>query len=1789
MNLRNLIPFLFLLVLGLAGCTEGPCDPGTVGCPCLSNATCRSDQLLCIDDLCVAPGALCEGDVCAPAQPKCYTPCTTDVLVEGGGVRRCPEDGLLEGCLGKNTCDRGSCVPVQRSSSGLSVSPGSCTRDTECPDYQTCIRGRCFSNCDADADCGAAGTCFRHVCRQKCSDRVQCAKEGQVCNFEGACIPLVAPSGTTPAVRQGEITVSTDRLRFDTNDISGEIVVRNGSSGRETITVRKVEEQITRADGTLTTQRVSDGDAPLPWLSMGVGTPLQVQQFPVTIPAGGEARILVDDARNEGVTRWTGALEISSPELGTKRVDLTYSERVEGRWAGTVYYFGNFEDGRTDTSQPLEDWRANRGDFATIDRVPNAFLQAWARFRNNQFSLLEMDALLQATTTESWKFDRVKQLCREAGFGANAVCAPFGGAGSSSVIPYTSAANINRVPSGVVELDFVLHLAPAAFEEAMDPTLCSRRDLDGNVTDQNCFVGRIHSPQTLQYGGNPKIQIGFQADPLDCQSMGGAGCINFLSDLGADIAVGGRYVPQVGEQGCERGTGLERMAFPWLVPGFTAPGGGDEKSECRDTQVPFGDAAVNKSFAGGNPIPDGRPRQRRLELIDGIMVEQRVMQLIVRETVDPFHGGEPFSAYAYIVLTRDDTDLDAAELRGNRPEDEREAPTDVLQTRCSKDLIAEVTQRPRDDIDSLPVTDLQRLALAVTTGASSTAAFTAFDPAQESIHYVCAWNEDAVIPSGSGQDEVQSQRREVFDNGQGNATSCPVGSLVVYFAIANADTSTTGDFDPSQDACNTNAVGSPENCMSRLQEFIRQGKRVRLMRRDRSQFPNAPPTTSFDLAFTCTPPGMMDPSMPAPTAVPVQATASCEDDRFDMRAGKTFFAQDESRIFFTPIETDIHTAFRYRTQFVGRTGANVGFAPVVCQDNATLTPYCYDTAGIEAITERVNCAIELYHRHLDSSIGAETGDLLKQYLIKNFGVLQFDNPFGDPILEQGFERLNAELLITLGDDAFTASFTSRFDLAGARQLAFEGSRFEVGGPDVSGGAGYELYKLYQAAQYYEMVLDRFYALTPLIWDNIQRDPTDRYITQSTVTSYLNRIIRASAQLSRANSEIARRYQGLNRSDLARVVIERAYTRAYQESIVVSALMDRLAERISPREADQIITEIDQAQRTYRVAMLDMRDRYERIDESLNPFGFRKDYIPFLALDEDSVNGFEPMLARAFERLDVAADFEERALQQSREFDVSEAEFQNELVTIANTYRERLGQLCGTFTGSDGRVYPAIPRYAHLSEDLEGLDDPCGATKTGAIWLKGADIETRALELQRVRTEISNILARGQIAEQWVARQCELIEQDVRLFLETQGVLDAYQNTIDGLEFTNRQLDKALEIAKTSETAGQIAGGVHLAATLALDATILSRQIKIRELEQAYEEYNIGRQCDYLTAELAFTLRGIHLDMNLLELDSLNAIWNLQVDTQLLEELDLERKRVTAEWDDAQQLAINAAAARADPNVRIYQNDAVINADRWFERALRDAYRATKIFEYYTNQTYADQEKLYLVRGVDIGDINLRNYLFDLEEDFFTFEEIFGNPDTRIEVLSLRDDIFRIPRYAIDGSGRPLTSEERVAMFRERIQSDVVLDRSGFITAAFSTDFSRLSPLTHNHKILFVEAEMFGEVGDDVARLYLRQKGTGVLKDSEGGRSYYTFPPRTAVINPVVNGFRDFGQDSDGAITGPVRTIFRSFRFRERPYVNSSWELVLNKRSEAVNEDINLAGLDDIVVRVFYTDFTNLED
>ena len=315
---------------------------------------------------------------------------------------------------------------------------------------------------------------------------------------------------------------------------------------------------------------------------------------------------------------------------------------------------------------------------------------------------------------------------------------------------------------------------------------------------------------------------------------------------------------------------------------------------------------------------------------------------------------------------------------------------------------------------------------------------------------------------------------------------------------------------------------------------------------------------------------------------------------------------------------------------------------------------------------------------------------------------------------------------------------------------------------------------------------------------------------------------------------------------------------------------------------------------------------------------------------------------------------------------------------------------------------------------------------------------------------------------------------------------------------------------------------------------------------------------------------------MIQLEAMRQSLEVRVQQAALVRLRNQATRLQGEQSETEELLIGVQAARNDPNIRIYRNDAVVNADVAFQDALRAAYQATRVFEYYTSQSYAPLEQLFLVRMVTVGDYNLENYMLDLNNAFFDFEQTFGVPDTRVQMLSLKDGILRIP-YVDATTDEPLTAAERTARMRERLADVAMLDSNGYVAVPFSTTVDVLSPLTRNHKILFIEANLEGSgLGDPVGRLYLRALGTGVIRDLDGNDDYYVFPSRTAVINPFFNGNRFFTQE-----------VYRSNRFRDRPLVNTAWQLLINQRDEEVNRDIDLASLDDIRLYVHYSDFTAL--
>jgi hypothetical protein len=1685
-------------------CVKSNCTPGAPGCPCNAGGICNSGST-CADGFCVPADSAQP-----PASPVCYTPCQSGLALADGTYVDCPADGLMARCLDGKTCSGGSCADPG------SVPP-SCTCDVDCPDFQACVRGACYSTCSSNSDCGVGRQCYRHVCRTTCSAKADTCPTNTTCithdGDSGYCLPTRAHDGAPQLEVAGAFSLSTSTLAFSSSKVSGSLVITNHAAFGLEFAIRKVDHiEFSNSGSTTVTTN------PLSWLAMGNGTPSPVQEFKVFVDGnGGTQEVRFANAANPSLPHWQGRMEIANAKLGKQMVFLNYVSRPEGRWTGKMYHFANFDD------RGLDGWIANRSNSSVLQAVGNAFIQRWGAFLNGAVSYDEFQAVVTATLNESWKWDSVKKICQGA-----AACylydAPQGYG------PYSDSLDAYPIPTAVADLPIGINLQV----DAADPTK---------------LVGKIVTSESLQYSGDPQVVMTFQADPAGCKDGVFGACLAPLKSLESHIQVGGRYATTQNDTTCSRVDGAFALAaIPWLVPGFDEGTSLDPSTgiryryECRDKALPFGTTpwqqSLNLSLAQSNPIPDGRPRVRRLELVDGALVNQSTLFIIFRERFEESFLGptdsQGFSSYGFMALTRSPADLDSSAYAGSTVTDPRTPPADLLSASCSPEII----ERLLGPGKALDATNAAQVAQGVIEGVTSGSLPAPLGPNDvEKVHYLC--HGTGLFDGGKGDDGTTSAIK----------LPCPVGSGVTFFTatidqgtIAREPCQETGRCQETLDAWGANRTYG-----------------IRL-----------------DPVWRCAEPNK----------------AYCETDRLDLRSEKVFYAANQ-QVVFVPLLGEINDAFRYKTQFRNRQGSSVGFTPEICIPDSNAIPYCYDPPAIEEIRRRVDCALSIFSTY---TLDAPTQALLKSFLTANFGYSQ-DNTVSPPATYDGFEKLNAELLIMLGDEAYTRAFASRFDLAGSRMVSFQGSLFEPNGINLAGGAGNEMYNLYLAAQYYQTVLDRFYALSPYVWQSVQGDVSRNVITKETVVGWFDKLIRASTQKSRAWSEVAKHYQSFNRPDLARHVAERAYSAAYLESIVLSRLMLRVVNVSDPADRAQIVQRAELAALGYRAALLDMRDVYASISDNPTVFGFAPDFIPLPALDPGDVNAFTKMLAAAKQSVALAGTKENIALASNRAFDTDAAQFQLELVRLRNNYEDQLAQLCGTFTGIDGLVHPAIRTYAQLSRAAQYLGDPCGFMGNGQIHDIMGQFEIIALDAKDIDLRYQDVHKHVEIEQLRVTQQCKLVVDLADYKWEKQGKVKDLQTEINVSRATQGTLERVLSQAATAASLqkcifggtggsdcptgataagafGKVAAAVDTGIA-SLDAVIVSTERRIADIQRDTLKTESANQCQVLQTDSAATMAKLALEYAHLDLEALKIEYRMKLALAQNQELRNKATRLLAEQEEMEQQTINVAAARNDPNVRIYRNDDVILADLTFQAALRSAYQASKVFEYFTSQSYGKQVQLFLIRMVSHGDYNLESYLQDLENAYREFQQQYGNPDTRVEIISLRDDVMAVPR--LDGNGRALTQAERIAEFRRRLADGSYLDEHGYIAMPFSTTLSRLSPLTRNHKALALEAEIVGsDVGDTVGRVYVRQKGTGMVLSVDEHRAYYRFPERTAVLNPFFNGVRAFGSE-----------VYRSDRMRDRPFVNTHWELILNQRDEHANQDINLQSLSDVRLYVYYTDFSEL--
>ncbi len=384
--------------------------------------------------------------------------------------------------------------------------------------------------------------------------------------------------------------------------------------------------------------------------------------------------------------------------------------------------------------------------------------------------------------------------------------------------------------------------------------------------------------------------------------------------------------------------------------------------------------------------------------------------------------------------------------------------------------------------------------------------------------------------------------------------------------------------------------------------------------------------------------------------------------------------------------------------------------------------------------QRVNCLEAVFtDSQVSQKLSPASRATIKAFLEKAFS---YTNRLVNAVLftDPGSETLNAELRVMLGDEAFTRSLNSRYDLAGTALISFEGDTLEPNGIRLSGALGYEMYNLYLSIHTYQTVLDRFYAQTDTFVQSFRQTST-AFLTAASVTSYVRKLLLAASRKARSWSVIAKKYHQINRSDLAKR-LERAYLSAYIEQIVLTQLLHNLMNVLDSKQIAQLRTDIELITLTYNAALLEMQESYHKVLRKLDYFGLPEGYIPFPALIRSAAtpspqNAFNTSIATVKEKLAIAREKEQIAIQSNRQFETDAASFQSELVKLEHNYNEQLIQICGELKDGD-RSVPAIPKYAHLYRGGE-ISDPCGLVPGGYLYNAYTTLERVAIETPQLET------------------------------------------------------------------------------------------------------------------------------------------------------------------------------------------------------------------------------------------------------------------------------------------------------------------------------------------------------------------------------------------------------------------------------------------------------------------------
>ncbi|MED5464975.1 MAG: hypothetical protein VX699_10000, partial [Myxococcota bacterium] len=375
----------------------------------------------------------------------------------------------------------------------------------------------------------------------------------------------------------------------------------------------------------------------------------------------------------------------------------------------------------------------------------------------------------------------------------------------------------------------------------------------------------------------------------------------------------------------------------------------------------------------------------------------------------------------------------------------------------------------------------------------------------------------------------------------------------------------------------------------------------------------------------------------------------------------------------------------------------------------------------------------------------------------------------------------------------------------------------------------------------------------------------------------------------------------------------------------------------------------------------------------------------------------------------------------------------------------------------------------------------------------------------------------------------------------------------------------------------VASGVHIGAIAAKNVAMSLQEEKLRDLEEEKFQVEGEQQCKMLEHEGEKAIRDVLIGMESARIEVAQGKKRLDIAGQKVESLWQGAQRLISELAEMRELTINKQAARNNPNFRIYRDDSVRNAEIAFKKLLAEAYKSTVVFEYYTSQSYAFRNELYLSRMINFGEYNLQNYIYDLEDAFWEFEDHFGLPELRVLPLSLKDDIF--PGMRVNQDGKAFSAREMEDSVEKWLESS--LSEDGVATLSFQIGPQFISPGTRVHKVSYVEAcvEQQTAAAAQHPRIYLDMAGTSSVwaLGSDFTDLFYDFGGRPSVVTARWCSGSDYNWDPK---------IFQSQKYTQRPLFNTKWDLKINFTTEPANQGYGPEDFDDLKLFFYYHEYTD---